>query len=73
MTSSKNWLHMAAPAGWGDVLVRALKVAVVAFVIFHLKEWMDAGRFDTLDILIDSAWVAAGAFVLDAVLMWAGS
>ncbi len=70
MESVEKWLKIAAPTGWEDILMRAVKVAVVAFVVFHLKEWLDAGRFDTPDILIDSAWVAGGNLVLNVILMW---
>jgi hypothetical protein len=68
-----KWFSIAAPTGWADVIVRTVEVAVVAFVIFHLKEWLSAGRFDTLDIAIDAALLAGGSFVLDAILMWTKS
>ena len=70
MESFKKWFNIAAPSGWDDVVVRTVKVAVVAFVMFHLKEWFDAGTFDTPDIAIDSAWIAGGTFVLNAILLW---
>ena len=70
MESVRKWLNLALPAGWEDVLVRTVKVAVVAFVVMHAKEWFDAGRFDTPDIVIDSAWMAGGSLVLNAILMW---
>lgn len=71
MNSLNKWLSIAVPAGWADVIVRTVKVAAVAFVIFHLKEWIDAGKFDTPDIAIDSAWLACGTFVLNAILLMA--
>jgi hypothetical protein len=70
MESLQNWLSLALPAGWEDVIVRTVKVAVVAFVVMHVKEWFDAGRFDTPDIVLDSAWMAGGSLVLNAILMW---
>ena len=69
MDSLRKWFSIAIPAGWEDVIIRTAKVAVVAFVVFHLKEWFDAGRFDTPDIAIDSVWIAGGTFVLNAILM----
>jgi hypothetical protein len=71
MNSINKWLSIAVPAGWADVMVRTVKVAVAAFLIFHLKEWIDAGKFDTPDIAIDSAWLAGGSFVLNAILLLA--
>ena len=73
MESFKKWFDIAAPSGWDDVVVRTVKVAVVAFVILHLKEWIDAGAPDTLDIAIDAIWIAGGTLVLNAVLMWVKS
>ena len=70
MESLKKWFSIALPAGWDDVIVRTVKVAVVAFVILHLKEWIDAGAPDTLDIAIDAIWIAGGTLALNAILMW---
>ncbi len=70
MESFEKWFKLMSPTGWEDVIVRAVKVLVVAFVMFHLKEWLDAGRFDTPDILIDSVWVAGGTLVLNTILLW---
>jgi transketolase C-terminal domain/subunit len=44
-----------------------VKVAVVAFVVLQLKEWYDAGRFDTLGTGVDAVLIAAGTFVLSAL------
>jgi len=69
-----KWFSIAVPAGWADVVVRTVKVAVVAFVTLHLKEFVDAGfPLDTPDITIDALWVTAGTFALNAILMWAKS
>jgi hypothetical protein len=73
MDSLKQWFSLAIPAGWEDVIVRTVKVALVTFVVLHLKEWFDAARFDTPDILIDTLWTAGGILVLNAILMWAKS
>jgi len=69
MDSLRQWFSIAIPAGWEDVIIRTAKVAVVAFVVFHLKEWFDAGRFDTPDIAVDAALIAGGTFVLNAILL----
>lgn len=70
MDSLKKWVTLAAPAGWDDVVARSLVVAVANFAVLHLKEYIDAGRFDTLEILIDTLWVTGGTAVLNAFLYW---
>ena len=50
-----------------------LQMAVVAFVVLQLKEWVDARAFDTPAVIVDSAYVAGGTFALDAILMLAKS
>lgn len=62
-----NWLSLDAPAGWGDVLVRTLKVAVVAFVVLQMKEWFDAGAFDTPATAVDSGLIAGGTFLVNVI------
>src|SRR6266705_2537648 len=59
MESSKQFLSIDAPTGWADIVVRALKTAVVAFVVLQAKEWFDAGRFDTPATAVDAVLVAA--------------
>ena len=74
MKSVKKWFSIAVPAGWADVVVRTVKVAVVAFVTLHLKEFVDAGfPLDTPDITVDAVWIAAGTFALNAILKLAKS
>jgi hypothetical protein len=70
MESLKTWFSMDIPTGWGDVLVRSVKVLLVAFVILQMKELIDAGTFDTPATAIDAALIAAGVFVLNAIIMW---
>jgi hypothetical protein len=52
---------------WGEVLVPAVTVAVVAFVVLQIKEFVDAGRFDTPGTMTDALLVACGMLVLKAV------
>jgi hypothetical protein len=59
------------PAGWSAVLFRAVTTAVVAFVVLQLKEWHDAGVFDTLGTAADGLLIGGGVFVVNAVLKWA--
>ena len=68
-----KWLRMDAPAGWPDLIVRTVKVALVAFVILQLKEWIDAGTFDTLGTAIDAGLIALGTLASNAILMRAKS
>jgi hypothetical protein len=56
-----------APAGWAGVLGRSLKVAVVAFVVLQLKEWFDAGAFDTPATAVDAALIGGAMLVLDTI------
>ena len=56
------------PAGWSDVFVRSVMTAVVAFVVLQLKEWFDAGIFDTPGTAVDAALIAGGIFALNAII-----
>ena len=69
MKSLRKWLSIDVPAGWADVLVGTVKAAVVAFVVLQLKEWWDAGVFDSLAVTVDAALIAGGTFALNAILM----
>ena len=73
MESSKNWFGIDAPAGWAVVFVRAVLAAVVAFVVLQLKEWFDAGVFDTPGVAGDAGLIAGGTLVLNAILKWVKS
>lgn len=64
MESSKQ---VESSAGWGDVLGRNLKVAVVAFVVLQAKEWFDAGAFDTPATAVDAALIGCATLVLDVI------
>jgi hypothetical protein len=66
VTTFRQWLTADAPATWADVTARAVKTALVAFIVLQLKEWFDAGRFDTPATAVDSLLVAAGVFILSA-------
>ena len=71
MTKSfQKWFSIDAPAGWGVVFLRSMMTAVVAFVVLQLKEWFDAGAFDTPATAVDAALIAGATFVLNAILMW---
>jgi hypothetical protein len=65
-----KWLSADAPTGWTGVTVRAVNVAVVAFVVLQAKEWYDAGAFDTPATAVDGALIGAGTFLLYAILKW---
>ena len=73
MQSSRNWSSVVFPSGWVDIFVRTIKVAVVAFVVLQLKEWFDAGMFDTPATAVDAALIAGGTFALNAILRFAKS
>ncbi len=52
---------------WMEVLLATASVAVVAFLVLQIKEYVDAGRFDTRGTLVDALLVAVGVLVLNAV------
>jgi hypothetical protein len=62
---------VAPPPGWRDVFMRAVKVAVVGFVVLQAKELVDAGMLDTAATATDALLIAAGVFVVDALYKWA--
>lgn len=69
INNSQPWYHIEAPAGWNSVLIRAVAAAVIAFVTLQLKEFIDAGSFDTPATAIDGGLIAGATFVVNAILM----
>jgi hypothetical protein len=69
MNNSQPWYSIDAPAGWTPVLVRAITAGVIAFVTLQMKEFIDAGSFDTPATLIDGGLIAGATFVVSAILM----
>jgi hypothetical protein len=63
-----NWLSGDIPSSWANLLVGAIKIAVVAFIVLQMKEWFDAGSFDTPATATDAVLVAGGTFILNAFL-----
>lgn len=57
------------PSGWPVVIVRTVMAALVAFVVLQLKEYFDAGAFDTPATALDSGLIAGATFLLNAILM----
>ena len=68
MKSFKQWFSIDLPAGWAEVFIRAIKAAVVAFVVLQLKEWIETGVFDTPGTAVDAALIAGGTFAFNAIL-----
>lgn len=69
METFMKWLTIDSPAGWTELLVRTLKVALIAFVVLQLKELVDAGTFDTPATLLDSLLIAGGTLVVNALFV----
>jgi hypothetical protein len=65
-----KWFSADAPAGWTGVTVRAVNVAVVAFVVLQAKELYDAGALDTPATGVDALLIGAATFLVYAVLKW---
>ena len=68
MENAMKQSSVSAPAGWADLLITSVKVAVVGFVVLQGKEFVDAGSFDTPATAMDAGLIAAGVFVLNAIL-----
>lgn len=68
METAKTLSKTGASTAWSDLLITSVKVAVVGFVVLQMKEWFDAGSFDTPATALDAALIAAGTFVLNAIL-----
>ena len=68
MASSSDAGAGGAASGFAAMLGRALRVAVVAFVVLQIKELKDAGRFDTVGTAIDGGLIGGGSFLLDALM-----
>lgn len=64
-----KWLTIDAPSGWEDVIVRSVKVAIVAFLVLQAKEWFDAGMFDTVATGTDALIIAGGVLLMNAAFM----
>ncbi len=71
MDRFKKWFGIDVPAGWANVFVRTVNAAVIAFLALQLKEWFDAGAFDTPAAAVDAVLIAGGTFALNAILKWA--
>lgn len=68
MAKSKSLLSIDTPSGWAELVVRTLKVAVIGFVILQVKEYRDAGKFDTLATATDAGMIAGGTFLVNLLL-----
>ena len=69
MENSKKWFSFVFPDGWLDVFIRAIMVAIVAFVVLQLQEFLDVGGFDTPAAANDSGLIAGGILVLNVILL----
>ena len=65
-----SWLSADAPTSWTAVTVRAVLVALTAFVVLQAKEYVDARMFDTPATAVDAALIGAGVFLVNAILKW---
>ena len=63
-----KWFSVDAPTGWTGVTVRAVNVAIVAFVVLQAKEYFDAGMFDTPATAVDALLIGTGVFLVYAIL-----
>ena len=68
MESTQKGIGAAGGIGWVDLVIVSLRVAIVAFVVMQAKEWIDAGSFDFLGVLVDALLIAGGVFVVNVLL-----
>ena len=68
MESTKSLAKSETSAGWGDLLITSVKVAVVGFVVLQAKEYFDAGMLDTPATALDAGLIAAGTLVVNAII-----
>jgi hypothetical protein len=66
-----SWLGADAPTSWTAVTMRGLLVTVTAFVVLQMKEYVDAGMFDTPATAVDAILIGAGVLLVNAILKWA--
>lgn len=62
-------LGRLAPAGWTDVVIRAVVTEAAGFTALVLKEWLETREWDLSTCAIDAAWVAAAVLFLNAVFL----
>jgi len=67
MESTMKWLSADVPTGWADAFLRAVKTAVVGFMVLQAKEWFDVGRFDTTGTATDALSIAGGVFLMYSI------
>ena len=68
MNSSSSF-SQDIPISIGQLILRFFKIAVIAFVVMQIKEYVDAGVFDLPGVMMDSALIAAGVLIFDLVSM----
>jgi hypothetical protein len=69
MNSSTGVFSQDVPLSFGQLILRFFKIAVIAFLVMQIKEYVDAGVFDIPGVLMDSALIAAGVLIVDLVSM----
>jgi hypothetical protein len=61
----------ARASGWRELFMRALRIAVIGFIVLQAKELVDAGMLDTVATSVDAVLIAAGVFLFEAISKWA--
>ncbi len=67
MNSTAGVFSQDVPLSFGQLISRFFKIAVIAFLVMQIKEYVDAGVFDIPGVLMDSALIAAGVLIVDLV------
>lgn len=69
MKTVEKSFKLDIPSNFRHLLLRFIKVVVIAFIVLQIKEYVDAGMFDTAATLVDAGLIAAGILLIDLILM----
>jgi hypothetical protein len=69
MNNQMSGLGLVVPLNWTDAIIRSVIVAVVGFFILQIKEYIDAGTFDTIGTATDALLISGGYFFVNAGFM----
>lgn len=65
-----KWFSMDIPVGWGAAVARSVIVAIVTFAVLQIKEFIDAGAFDTPATGTDALLIAVVFLAVNAICMF---
>lgn len=69
MNNLMKWLSIDAPTGWADAIARAVKTAIIVFVVLELKELFESGGIDPTTDAVDGLLVGAALLAINAIFV----